>query len=181
MFLIIESIFSSPDSPNSPPDLHSTTTTTTPVLTSYQSLPADSSSNRSYLRLNKSPLSPTSSNQSTPRSTPKSPLSPSTTGDTIKRSFFRFNSATSNTEKNSTTNSSMGQSGSTKRTQNDIQSFLDKEKEKFIDKLENPIRQNSCLDDFELVRTIGTGSFGTIKNIRTHIFFNYFHACFFLL
>ena len=55
----------------------------------------------------------------------------------------------------------MGQAGSTsKQSQNDIQAFLDKEKDKFIEKIENPIRQNASLDQFELVRTVGTGSFG---------------------
>lgn len=145
-----ESIFSSPDSPKSPPLLKSTN--------SYQSSASDTSSSRSYLRLNKTPASLTSSNQSTPRSTPKSPLSPSS-GDIAKRSFFRFNSAPAPTEKNSSS-STMGQAGSAKRSQSDIQTFLDKEKEKFIEKLENPVRQNARLEDFELARTIGTGSFG---------------------
>lgn len=55
----------------------------------------------------------------------------------------------------------MGQTGSnTKRTFNDIQTFLDKEKEKFIERIENPIRQNAKLEDFDMIRTIGTGSFG---------------------
>lgn len=55
----------------------------------------------------------------------------------------------------------MGQAGSNnKRSPNDIQTFLEKEKEKFIEKIENPMRQNAALDDFELVRTVGTGSFG---------------------
>lgn len=54
----------------------------------------------------------------------------------------------------------MGQTPSVKRSQSDIQAFLDKEKEKFLERYENPLRQNSCLEDFELVRTIGTGSFG---------------------
>jgi hypothetical protein len=122
--------------------------------------------------LNKSPLQSTSlSNQSTPRSTPKSPLSPSS-GDSIKRSFFRFNSNSSNSDKNSSnlnnisnTNLIMGQAGSNvKRSQSDIQTFLDKEKEKFIEKIENPIRQNARLEDFDLIRTIGTGSFGKNKS-----------------
>ena len=55
----------------------------------------------------------------------------------------------------------MGQTvGNPKRSQSDIQAFLDKEKEKFIEKIENPLRQNAALEDFELIRTIGTGSFG---------------------
>lgn len=58
----------------------------------------------------------------------------------------------------------MGQTaGNVKRSPSDIQSFLDKEKEKFIEKIENPIRQNAHLEDFELIRTIGTGSFGKNK------------------
>ena len=59
----------------------------------------------------------------------------------------------------------MGQTGSNvKRSQSDIQTFLDKEKEKFIEKIESPIKQNGHLEDFEVIRTIGTGSFG--KNQR---------------
>jgi hypothetical protein len=89
----------------------------------------------------------------------------------VKRSFFRFNSNSSSSEKSSTNlnNSSnsnliMGQTGSNvKRSQSDIQTFLDKEKEKFIEKIENPIKQNARLEDFDLMRTIGTGSFGKIK------------------
>ena len=55
----------------------------------------------------------------------------------------------------------MGQTGSNvKRSQSDIQTFLDKEKEKFIERIESPIRQNARLEDFDLIRTIGTGSFG---------------------
>jgi hypothetical protein len=54
----------------------------------------------------------------------------------------------------------MGGTNSVKRSQNDIQAYLEKEKEKFIEKIENPMRQNGQLDDFELIRTIGTGSFG---------------------
>jgi len=58
----------------------------------------------------------------------------------------------------------MGQTGSNvKRSQSDIQTFLDKEKEKFIEKIENPIKQNAGLEDFDLIRTIGTGSFGKTK------------------
>ena len=64
----------------------------------------------------------------------------------------------------------MGQSGSNvKRSAIDIQTFLDKEKEKFIEKMENPIRQNSKLEDFDLIRTIGTGSFGKRKNRLTRL------------
>ncbi len=159
-------IFSSPESP---PPFNSTGATT-----SYQSpssTPSESSSNRSYLRLNKSPAPSTSaSNQSTPRSTPKSPLSP-ISADPVKRSFFRFNSTPTGSEKGSSNpanspnlTTAMGQTGSNvKRSQSDIQTFLDKEKEKFIEKIENPVRQNARREDFDLDRTIGTGSFG--KNI----------------
>ena len=67
----------------------------------------------------------------------------------------------------------MGQAGSNvKRTQSDIQTFLDKEKERFIEKIENPIRQNARLDDFELIRTIGTGSFGKNKSQKTVLILN---------
>ena len=67
----------------------------------------------------------------------------------------------------------MGQAGSNiKRTQSDIQAFLDKEKERFIEKMEDPIRQNARLDDFELIRTIGTGSFGKSKVLKIILIFN---------
>jgi hypothetical protein len=58
----------------------------------------------------------------------------------------------------------MGANNTTKRSQQDIQAYLDKEKEKFIEKYENPIRQNAQLDEFELIRTVGTGSFGMKKS-----------------
>ncbi len=61
-------------------------------------------------------------------------------------------------------NSPMGANNTTKRSQQDIQAYLDKEKEKFIEKYENPIRQNAQLDEFELIRTVGTGSFGMKKS-----------------
>jgi hypothetical protein len=91
--------------------------------------------------------------------------------DPAKRSFFRFNSSPASSG-NSSINfnnypnsySTMGQTGSNvKRSQSDIQTFLDKEKDKFIEKFENPIKQNSRLEDFDLIRTIGTGSFGKNK------------------
>lgn len=62
----------------------------------------------------------------------------------------------------------MGAANTVKRSANDIQAFLDKEKEKFIEKYENPMRQNAQLDDFDLIRTIGTGSFG--KNTKIEKF-----------
>ena len=54
----------------------------------------------------------------------------------------------------------MGPASSVKRYQVNIQVFLEKEKQKFIERIENPLRQNASLDDFERIRTIGTGSFG---------------------
>ena len=66
---------------------------------------------------------------------------------TVKQRFLSFNT-------------SMGQANAVKRSPNDIQAFLDKEKEKFIERYENPMRQNAQLEDFDLIRTVGTGSFG---------------------
>ncbi|CAF4158234.1 unnamed protein product [Rotaria sp. Silwood2] len=60
----------------------------------------------------------------------------------------------------------MGPTNSTKRSQTEIHTFLEKEKERFIEKIENPIRQNANLDDFELTRTIGTGSFGRVVLVK---------------
>ena len=54
----------------------------------------------------------------------------------------------------------MGSVSSAKRNKVDIATLLEKEKEKFIERIENPLRQNASLDDFERIRTIGTGSFG---------------------
>ncbi|CAF0789197.1 unnamed protein product [Rotaria sp. Silwood1] len=166
----------SPESSRSPPPLNSTASTN-----SYQSIvssPTESSpSNRSYLRLNKSLFPSISvSNQLTQRSSPKSSVSTPTSADSIKRSFFRFNSTSSNSGNSSTNlkssssaNLIMGQTGSNvKRSQSDIQTFLDKEKEKFIEKIENPIKQNARLEDFELIRTIGTGSFGRVLLVTHH-------------
>ena len=65
----------------------------------------------------------------------------------------------------------MGQgTSSSKRSANDIQNFLDKEKEKFVEKIDSPLKQNAALEDFDLIRTIGTGSFGNIS--RRPIFFS---------
>ena len=81
----------------------------------------------------------------------------------------------------------MGQSNSSKRNQTDIQTFLDKEKDKFIQRIENPTRQNASLDNFELIRTIGTGSFGKLiikkeekQTINSFFFFflNLIYFCF---
>ena len=60
----------------------------------------------------------------------------------------------------------MGANNSAKRSQTDIQAYLDQEKVKFLEKIENPIRQNATLEDFELIRTVGTGSFGKLCSIR---------------
>ncbi|CAF3167892.1 unnamed protein product [Rotaria socialis] len=60
----------------------------------------------------------------------------------------------------------MGPANSVKRSQTEIQSFLEKEKEKFVAKLDSPLRQNASLSDFELVRTIGTGSFGRVILVK---------------
>ena len=66
----------------------------------------------------------------------------------------------------------MGQAGSNvRRSPSDIQTFLDKEREKFLERMENPLRQNARLEDFDLVRTIGTGSFGKNSNNHRSIFF----------
>ncbi|CAF0790697.1 unnamed protein product [Didymodactylos carnosus] len=87
-------------------------------------------------------------------------LTSASSTDPIKRSFFRFNSNSSST---SDSTNKMGQSGSNvKRSQSDVQAFLDKEKEKFIEKIENPVKQNIRFDDFDRIRTIGTGSFGRV-------------------
>ena len=153
------SILSSPEPSKSP----SPFTPSANNYTSASSTPSEPSSTRSYLRLNKS-------NQSTPRSTPKSPSSPPS-ADSVKRSFFRFNSSSASSAaagSNSpsaailaSSNTNMGQTGSNvKRSQSDIQTFLDREKERFVEKIESPIRQNARLEDFDLIRTIGTGSFG---------------------
>jgi hypothetical protein len=78
----------------------------------------------------------------------------------------------------------MGQANSAKRSQIDIQAFLEKEKEKFIEKYENPLRQNGRLEDFELIRTVGTGSFGKEikfqnKNLYLFLFFCLFKVEYF--
>ncbi|UJR22575.1 hypothetical protein I4U23_025622 [Adineta vaga] len=75
----------------------------------------------------------------------------------LKRRFLLFKSSSQN---------SMGATNSVKRSQTDIQAFLDQEKAKFIEKIENPIRQNASLEDFELIRTVGTGSFGRVVLVK---------------
>lgn len=68
-------------------------------------------------------------------------------------------------------------SSNSKRSANDIQTFLEKEKEKFLEKIDNPLRQNANLEDFDLIRTIGTGSFG---NFLRFVFLQEENSSFFL-
>ncbi|CAF1402828.1 unnamed protein product [Adineta steineri] len=76
----------------------------------------------------------------------------------LKRRFLLFKSSSNNT--------SMGAANSTKGNQSDIQTYLEQEKVKFIEKLENPVRQNASLDDFDLIRTVGTGTFGRVVLVK---------------
>ncbi|XP_078476623.1 cAMP-dependent protein kinase catalytic subunit alpha-like isoform X1 [Lampetra planeri] len=47
-----------------------------------------------------------------------------------------------------------------------VKEFLAKAKEDFLKKWENPQQNTSCLDDFERMKTLGTGSFGRVMLVK---------------
>uniref|UniRef100_H2YHW1 cAMP-dependent protein kinase n=1 Tax=Ciona savignyi TaxID=51511 RepID=H2YHW1_CIOSA len=47
-----------------------------------------------------------------------------------------------------------------------VKAFLAEAKEEFLKKWENPIQNNSKLDDFERLKTLGTGSFGRVILVK---------------
>lgn len=63
----------------------------------------------------------------------------------------------------------MGQAPSTKKgdapAQN-VEEFLEKAKQEFEEKWKNPAKQTAELDQFDRVRTLGTGSFGRVMLVR---------------
>uniref|UniRef100_A0A913IAM8 cAMP-dependent protein kinase catalytic subunit n=1 Tax=Strongyloides stercoralis TaxID=6248 RepID=A0A913IAM8_STRER len=47
-----------------------------------------------------------------------------------------------------------------------IKEFLDKAKEEFKQKWDNPAQNNAALDDFDRIKTLGTGSFGRVMLVK---------------
>ncbi|XP_045117221.1 cAMP-dependent protein kinase catalytic subunit 1 isoform X2 [Portunus trituberculatus] len=48
----------------------------------------------------------------------------------------------------------------------DIKEFLEKAKEEFEEKWKSPAKNTACLDDFERLKTLGTGSFGRVMLVQ---------------
>jgi len=44
----------------------------------------------------------------------------------------------------------------------DFKEFLETAKEEFEEKWKNPVKNTACLDDFDRLKTLGTGSFGRV-------------------
>lgn len=49
---------------------------------------------------------------------------------------------------------------------NSMKQFLNDCKEEFLKKWDNPVQNNSCLEDFERIKTLGTGSFGRVMLVK---------------
>uniref|UniRef100_A0A4W4HGA2 cAMP-dependent protein kinase n=1 Tax=Electrophorus electricus TaxID=8005 RepID=A0A4W4HGA2_ELEEL len=47
-----------------------------------------------------------------------------------------------------------------------MKEFLDKAKDEFLRKWECPLQSTTCLDDFERLKTLGTGSFGRVMLVK---------------
>nr|CAD2168453.1 unnamed protein product [Meloidogyne enterolobii]CAD2173791.1 unnamed protein product [Meloidogyne enterolobii] len=60
---------------------------------------------------------------------------------------------------------STGQSGKEK-TAGNFKEFLDKAKDDFKQKWDNPASNTACLDDFDRIKTLGTGSFGRVMLVK---------------
>lgn len=62
----------------------------------------------------------------------------------------------------------MGNAAGTKKgdTQENVKEFLDHAKEEFKSKWDSPVSNNACLDDFERIKTLGTGSFGRVMLVK---------------
>ena len=56
----------------------------------------------------------------------------------------------------------------------DIKEFLTKAKEDFTQKWDHPQQNTSCLDDFDRIKTLGTGSFGRVMLVQHKANKNYY-------
>ncbi|XP_037069977.1 cAMP-dependent protein kinase catalytic subunit 1 isoform X2 [Pollicipes pollicipes] len=56
--------------------------------------------------------------------------------------------------------------GSSKPSSFDFKEFLEKAKEDFEEKWKNPSKNTAALEDFELLKTLGTGSFGRVMLVQ---------------
>uniref|UniRef100_A0A5K3FR94 cAMP-dependent protein kinase n=1 Tax=Mesocestoides corti TaxID=53468 RepID=A0A5K3FR94_MESCO len=48
----------------------------------------------------------------------------------------------------------------------EFKAFLDDAKKEFLDKWEKPTQNTACLDDFDRIKTLGTGSFGRVMLVQ---------------
>ncbi|OON23809.1 hypothetical protein X801_00282 [Opisthorchis viverrini] len=55
-----------------------------------------------------------------------------------------------------------------------IHEFLQREREVFLRKYENPSQNTAALDQFERLKTLGTGSFGRVMLVRHKVDQNYY-------
>ncbi|XP_037086823.1 cAMP-dependent protein kinase catalytic subunit 1-like isoform X2 [Pollicipes pollicipes] len=62
--------------------------------------------------------------------------------------------------------STMPFSSSSKATNFDFKEFLEKAKEDFEEKWKNPSKNTAALEDFDLLKTLGTGSFGRVMLVQ---------------
>jgi len=62
----------------------------------------------------------------------------------------------------------MGNTPTTKKgdTAENVRDFLEKEKERYEEIWKAPAQQTACLDHFELLKTLGTGSFGRVMLVQ---------------
>ncbi|CUT99588.1 cAMP dependent protein kinase catalytic subunit [Echinococcus multilocularis] len=61
----------------------------------------------------------------------------------------------------------MGNTASIKKGEPaDVKAFLDDAKKEFLEKWEKPSQNTACLDDFDRIKTLGTGSFGRVMLVQ---------------
>lgn len=58
------------------------------------------------------------------------------------------------------------QSPEMQKLDTDFKAFLDDAKKEFLEKWEKPLQNTACLDDFDRIKTLGTGSFGRVMLVQ---------------
>ncbi|ULU14421.1 hypothetical protein L3Y34_016730 [Caenorhabditis briggsae] len=62
----------------------------------------------------------------------------------------------------------------TEQDEEEFKEFLDKAREDFKQRWENPAQNTACLDDFDRIKTLGTGSFGRVMLVKHKQSGNYY-------
>jgi len=96
----------------------------------------------------KSPTSPQRGADPKVASRPETPRKEADSGDSVSPGTMPFSGS------------------STKTTSFDFKEFLEKAKEDFEDKWKNPAKNTAALEDFDLLKTLGTGSFGRVMLVQ---------------